>query len=265
MMFRLMPCIAAALLVLLASCATSQPVQVPGPLTLPPARPGAMEDALRPTGPTGPDSLRQRPTPTRPESGNPTSAGVFLREDLPPGLSGTPVSVNVTNLPIPTFVNEVLGDMLDLTFQLDPAVEKLTELVTLRTSRPQAPVELFRIARQVLGDYGVEMLVNGRVVRLRMAPGGVRTDPPIIYSGRALPDVPVSHRPVFYLMELQAIRSNEANRWLKAIYGEEIKSEESQERNALLLSGRPEKVRQAVEAIRVFDRPYMRGRASIRL
>jgi len=94
---------------------------------------------------------------------------------------------------------------------------------------------------------------------------GVRTEPPIVYSGRALPDVPLSHRPVFYLMELQSIRSNEANRWLKAIYGEEVKSEESPERNALLLSGRPEKVRQAVEAIRVFDRPYMRGRASIRL
>lgn len=265
MMFRLMPCIAAALLVVLASCTTSQPVQVPAPLPLPPARAAVMEDALRPAAPTGPDSLRERPTPTRPESRNPTSAGEYMREDLPLGLSSTPVSVNVTNLPIPTFANEVLGDMLSLTFQLDPAVEQLTELVTLRTSRPQTPLELFRIARQVLGDYGVEMLVNGRIVRLRMAPGGVRTDPPIIYSGRALPDVPISHRPVFYLMELQAIRSNEANRWLKAIYGEEIKSEESQERNALLLSGRPEKVRQAVEAIRVFDRPYMRGRASIRL
>lgn len=265
MMFRLMPCVAAALLVLLAGCATPQRVQVPERLSLPPARPGVMEDALRPTAPAGSASLRERPTPTRPPSDNPTSAGVTLRDSLPPGLTGSPVSVNVSNLPIPTFANEVLGDMLDLTFQLDPAVEKLTELVTLRTSRPQTPLELFRIARQVLGDYGVEMLVNGRVVRLQLAPAGTRTEPPIVYSGRALPDVPLSHRPVFYLMELQSIRSNEANRWLKAIYGEEVKSEESQERNALLLSGRPEKVRQAVEAIRVFDRPYMRGRASIRL
>ena len=36
-------------------------------------------------------------------------------------------------------------------------------------------------------------------------------------------------------------------------------------RNAVLLMGRPELVRQALEAIKVFDQPYMRGRASARL
>ena len=36
-------------------------------------------------------------------------------------------------------------------------------------------------------------------------------------------------------------------------------------RNAVILSGKPEIVRQALEAIRVFDRPLMRGRSSARL
>jgi general secretion pathway protein D len=36
-------------------------------------------------------------------------------------------------------------------------------------------------------------------------------------------------------------------------------------RNAVILMGKPELVRQAVEAIRVLDRPYMRGRTSARL
>lgn len=265
MIFRVMPCTATAVLVLLAGCATPKRVQVPDSLSLPAARPDTTAAPLRPS--TSPESvgLRERPTPRLPDTDAPTSAGVHVRENLPLDLGGGPLSVNVSNLPLPAFVNELLGDMLDLTFQVDPAVEKLTELVTLRTSRPQSPIELFRIARQVLGDYGVEMVVNGKVVRVQMAPTGTRTEPPIVYSGRALPDVPVTHRPVFFLMDLQAIRSNEAARWLKAIYGEEIKSEESAERNALLLSGRPEKVRQAVEALRVFDRPHMRGRASIRL
>lgn len=265
MMFRLRPCLATALLVLLAGCATPQPVRIPGKLDLPSARPGVTENVLQPGKAAAAQRLQEHATPAPPASDNATTAGLYVRDTLPLGLTGGPVSVNVTNLPVATFANQVLGDMLDLTFQLDPAVEQLTELVTLRTSQPQTPVELFRIARQVLGDYGIEMVVNGRVVRLQMAPSGMSSVPPIIFSGRALPDVPVTHRPVFYLMELDAIRSNEAMRWLKAIYGESIKSEESPERNALLLSGRPEKVREAVEALRVFDRPYMHGRASIRL
>lgn len=264
MIFRFASC-AMALLVLLVGCATTAPVQIPEPLQLPPPEPQRTEFTLQ--GPETPqtEALRTQPTPDLPVSTEASSAGVALRDDIPPGLDGGPVSVNVSNVPIPTFVNEVLGDMLDLTFQLDPAVQNLTDVVTLRTSQPQTPVELYRIARQVLADYGVEMLLSGDVVRLQMAPAGTRIEPPIVYSGRALPDVPVTHRPIFYLMDLQAIRSTEANRWLKAIYGEDVKVEESTERNALLLSGRPDNVRQAVEALRVFDRPYMRGRVSIRL
>jgi general secretion pathway protein D len=263
MMFRVMPCVLATLL-MLAGCATRRPSQVPAPLALPPPPPVPTEPSLQASQSTE-ATMRERPTPARPESGNPTSAGVGFRDSVPAGLGGKPVSVNVTNLPVPAFVNEVLGDMLGLTFQLDPAVQQLSELVTLRTSEPQSPQDLYRIARQVLGDYGIQLLANGNVVRLSMAPAGTRMDPPIVYSGRALPDVPVTHRPVFYLLELQAIRSSEAVRWLKAIYGEDVKADESPERNALLLSGRPEKVQQAVAAIRVFDRPYMRGRSSIRL
>jgi general secretion pathway protein D len=261
---RPLPIAVALLTVLLAACAAPRPLQVPEQLPLPPPPPNATESALQPSAPTE-STLRERPTPAIPGAQGPVSAGVQGTDTVPAGLSGAPVAVNVSNLPVPAFVNEVLGDMLGLTFQLDPDVEKQTSLVSLRTAEPQAPAELYRIARQILSDYGIQMLVNGKVIRVSMAPAGTRLDPPIIYSGRALPDVPITHRPVFYLMDLQAIRSTEAMRWLKAIYGESVSATESSERNALLISGRPEQVQQAVDALRVFDRPYMRGRSSIRL
>jgi general secretion pathway protein D len=261
---RPLPIAVALLTVLLAACAAPRPLQVPEQLALPPPPPKATESALQPSA-LPESTLRERPTPAIPGGQGAVSAGVQGTDTVPPGLSGAPVAVNVSNLPVPAFVNEVLGDMLGLTFQLDPEVEKQTALVSLRTAEPQAPVELYRIARQILSDYGIQMLVNGKVIRVSMAPAGTRLDPPIIYSGRALPDVPITHRPVFYLMDLQAIRSTEAMRWLKAIYGENVSATESSERNALLISGRPEQVQQAVDALRVFDRPYMRGRSSIRL
>lgn len=259
---RLMP-VAVALLVLLAGCAT-RPLQVAAPLQLPPPDTTPAEQVLQ-AGRSPDATMVVSRTPQSPADATAAGADLGGEQPVPAGLGGAPVTVNVTNLPLPTFVNEVLGDMLGLNFQLDPEVEKLTTLVSLRTSSPQSPADLYRIARQVLSDYGIQLLDNGNIIRVAMAPPGTRIEPPIVFSGRALPDVPVTHRPVFFLLELNAIRSNEAMRWLKAIYGDQVKAQESSERNAVLLSGRPEDVEQAVEALRVFDRPYMRGRVSTRI
>lgn len=264
MTFRITTVLATALIVLLAGCVTHKPMDVPRAMPLPPTPPPAAV-AEQPVMATGQNVLRESATPSVPGDTSSTSAGTSIRESLPPGLTGQPITVNLSNLPIPTFINEVLGNSLGLTFQMDPAVEKLSDLVTLRTSRPQSPVEFYRIARQILGDYGVELVTDGSLVRVSIAPAGTRIEAPIIYSGRALPAVPVTHRPIFYLMQLEAIRSNEAIQWLKSIYGDEVTVEDITRRNALLISGRPEQVLQAVEAVRVFDRPAMSGRASIRL
>lgn len=271
MTFRPLPCAGVAALILLAGCAAPQRLALPGATMLPSTGqdtppPADLSHPMSGSDDTAPQTgLRELATPTLPESDGPTNAGLYAQEPLPPGLKGEPINVNVSNLPISTFIHEVLGNMLGVTFQVDPAVEKLTELVTLRTSEPLRPKEFYRIARQILADYGIDLQVEGRIVRVKMAAAGTRPDPPIVLSGRALPDVPLTHRPVYYLMDMQAIRSSEANRWLRTIFGEEVKAEESIERNALLISGRPDKVRQAVEAVRVFDRPFMRGRSSIRL
>lgn len=253
-----------ALALLLAGC-TVAPMRLPAPLPLAKAPQDANAPAALSSAPTPRTELRELPTPQAQDDTKGSSAGVSIRDSLPVGLRGQPVSVNLTGLPLPTFINEVLGNSLGLTFQMDPEVEKLNQLVTLRTSRAQSPVEFYRIARQVLGDYGVEMVADGPIVKVKLAAAGTTLEPPIIYSGRALPEVPVTHRPVFYLMQLDVIRTSEAMRWLKAIYGSDVKAEESAERNAVLLSGRPDQVRQAADALRVFDRPAMRGRVSTRL
>jgi general secretion pathway protein D len=85
-------------------------------------------------------------------------------------------------------------------------------------------------------------------------------------SGRALPDVPVSHRPVFQLVELQSVRTSDVNQWLRTAFKTDaLEIQDDLARNAVVLYGRPDIVAQAAAAIRVLDRPYMRGRASTRL
>jgi len=257
--------VAALALTLLAGCASKPArMEVPSPLTVP-----AKADAIRNMPESADDIADQRnvltqtPTP-RVEAPATTSISLGADERLPP-MGNTPVNINVTDLPLPVLANEVFGNILGLNVKLDPEVAALQELVTLNTSDNLAPTALFRLARQVLADYGVAVDVEGQLVRLRLAPKGSSVEPPLVISGRALPTVPVSHRPVYQLVEMEVVRSGDAVRWLSTLFGSELKVTEETARNAVLISGRPLQVRQAIEALAVFDRPLMRGRISTRL
>ncbi|KAF1686629.1 hypothetical protein B1992_06885 [Pseudoxanthomonas broegbernensis] len=248
---------------LLAGCAsTSQKVTVPPPLALP-AKPAASLDAEPVGNRLAPTELTQTVTP-RVEMSSSATASLDSGDALPP-LGNTPVSVNVQDLPVPVLANEVFGNILGLSVNIEPQVASLQELVTLNSADNLRPAELFNLTRQVLAEYGVAVSVEGRLVNLRLAPKGGSAVPPLVISGKALPSVPMSHRPVFQMIELEVIRSGDAVRWLNTLFGSELKVTEETARNAILINGRPSQVRQAIEALRVFDRPLMRGRISTRL
>ena len=250
---------------LLAGCATPQKkLHLPPPLeiTARPATEGSAAD-LAGTQEPRPQQLQRTAIP-KPDLPSTVVADLGRGESLP-AMGNEPVSVNVENMSIAAFSDVVFGQILGLNVNVDPAVSQLQEMVTLRTNEAQRPRDLYQLARQVLGEYGVGVTVEGNLVQVRVTPTGSAVTPPLIVSGRALPDVPVSHRPVFQLIELSVVRSGEASRWLATLFGGEIKVEEDALRNALLLSGKPLQVNQALEALRVFDRPLMRGRISVRL
>ncbi|MBS7457837.1 secretin N-terminal domain-containing protein [Coralloluteibacterium stylophorae] len=252
------------ILVLLAGCAsTNEPVKLDPPLPVSPRRIIDPSELQLSGGVTPRQGLQETSTPTSPTS--PTSAsGMDARDETPP-LTGPLITLNIDGMPVPAFVNEVFGNLLQLNFRMAQNVSSLDELVTLRTTQPQPPREIYRIARQVLAEYGVEVVLAGDLVELRVAEKGTSLEPPLIVSGRALPDVPVSHRPVYQLVDLEVIRAGEAARWINSIFQKQVTVEENTLRNAVLISGRPSDVRQAIDALRVIDRPAMRGRISTRL
>lgn len=248
--------------VLLAGCSSVPPLQVPAALALPEKQEARSEQELNHAS-EAPQRLTQTATPTIDDTG-PSTAGARLRDELP-AMSSAPVSVNVQNVPVPVFANEVFGNLLGLNMTMSPEVSKLQELVTLRTENRQQPRDLFLLSRQLLAEYGVAVTVEGKLVKLSIAPKDSSLVPPLIISGRALPQVPISHRPVFQLVELEVVRSGDAVRWLTTLFGQDIKVLDESGRNSIIISGRPSQVQQAVEALRVFDRPLMRGRVSTRL
>ena len=260
-------CNAAAVLLVtvLGGCAAPERVSLPEPVQQPAsaARP-AGEVLIEAEAARRPERLTQLPTP-RPPGADSAASGLTVAENIPP-LRNEPVNVNIEGVPVPAFINEFFGTILGTGFQMSPEVARMNDLVTLRTPGPQSPQAFYRLAVEVLQTYGVETRYEGgRLLFLPASKGGT-FEPPLVLSGRTLPTVPVSHRPVFQLVELQAVRIPDVVQWLNtAFQTNDLRVIEDLNRNAIVLYGKPDVVRQAVDAIRVLDRPYMRGRTSTRL
>ncbi len=181
-------------------------------------------------------------------------------------LTGKPVKINLDGIPLPSFINEVYGNILGLSFEIDSSLRQKQDLVTLRTEEALSPSKFDALARQVLGNYGVAVQRNGRILRFVPSRGTVTGEPPLLISGQALPEVPLSHRPVFQMVSLKVVRNVHVAGWLRQVYkGQKLQISEDPERNAVLLMGAPNIVGQAIKAARFLDRPYMRGRHSIRI
>jgi general secretion pathway protein D len=255
--------IATATAMLAGACATPR-FALPEPLPLPPQG-GGSETFIQPQDSAPREALQRSGTPGIPGSGNNTLVAGAGGEPMPP-LKGGAVNVNIEGMPVPAFINEFFGSILGVGFQMDPQVARMQDLVTLRTQGPQSPQNFYRLAAQVLRTYGVSTEFSSGLVFFNRArdTGGAAT--PLIVSGRALPEVPISHRPVFQLMELQAVRATDVVNLLNVAFKDSgLTLQPDNGRNAVILMGKPELVRQAGEAIRVLDRPYMRGRVSARL
>ena len=255
-----------ALGVFLVGCATPREVVLPDPVRAPKPE-GTLQDGQILSG-GEPD--RQRTGLTRVATPTPPGAvaaasGSQVTERLPP-LKGQPINANIEGMPVPAFINEFFGSILGVGFQMAPSVARMSDLVTLRTSGPQSPQNFYRLATRILQTYGVSTVYENGIVVFESGQKGEMFQAPFVLSGRASPDVPMSHRPVFQLVELGTVRIADVTQWLNTAFTNSgIQIQPDLNRNAIVLFGKPEVVSQAVSAIRVLDRPFMRGRMSARL
>ena len=195
-----------------------------------------------------------------------TSAKLGGAKRTPRFATQAPISVNVDGLPLPAFINEVFGNLLGLSFEIEPNVQKKRELVTLRVTQPQSPVQLYRLAIQVLNNYQVAMVWQGDLIRFVRVKGKPSVSPSLIVQGLTLPHVPASHRPIIQFVPLKVVRNAQVRNWIQqAFKGHDLKIQEDAQRNAIILIGTPQLVKQAADAIRVLDQPLMRGQYSVRI
>ena len=174
------------------------------------------------------------------------------------------ITLAFEQIPLPSFIQAVYGTILKRNVNLDPAIVARQDLVTIRTGTPQTASQASDAARILLKSYGIAVVDLGGIVRV--VPDNTNLGYlPEIRRGRALPDTPLPLRPIFQLVELQAVRNIDIANWIRTMFGNKVTLQEDPNRNAVWLNGQSEDVTAALEAIHVLDQPLMRGRHSTRI
>ena len=248
---------------LLVACAGLKVEPFPEPIRPPKALPASVpsEEDAPPSHEEPREALRTIRTP-----------GVVIQRTVAEGvadrlgedLEGDPVRVSFHDVPLVPFINEVFGEELGMSFVISPDLRDKTDLVTLKLTEPLPPRQLFATVRRVLREYGVDLTeVEEGILTFVPSREIASRDVPLLISGRALPEVPATHRVIFQLVPLKVVRGPQVRGLLQdAFDNRDLKILEDPDRNALLLKGRMNMVAQALAMVEVLDQPLLRGRHS---
>ena len=249
---------------LVVACASLKVEPFPKPIRPPKALPASVppsEEDATPSHEEPREALRTIRTP-----------GVVIQRTVAEGiadrlgedLEGDPVRVSFHDVPLVPFINEVFGEELGMSFVISPGLREKTDLVTLKLTEPLPPRQLFATVRRVLREYGVDLTeVEEGILTFVPSQEISSRDVPLLISGRALPEVPVTHRVIFQLVPLKVVRGPQVRGLLlDAFDNRDLKILEDPDRNALLLKGRMDMVAQALAMVEVLDQPLLRGQYS---
>ena len=174
------------------------------------------------------------------------------------------IQANFRNMPLPDFINETLGNRLGMSYILDPALADSEDLVTLSINEELSSESFLRVIRTVLAEYGIVLRQEGSLLMVDVDSNAASvSDRPILVTGSALPDIPVSHRPVFFIRGLDVVLPNVVRRNLQVLFPSgKLSVQNLTDLSALMLVGPLDLVQQAQEAIDFFDQPVMSSKNS---
>ena len=241
---------ALAALALASGCASLATEPFPEPLR--PPKPAPAEERLVPEA----AAMTVTPTP-----------GVVIQravadqaaKSIGENLAGEPIQVSFNDLPLENFINEVFAEQLGLSFHIAPSLQGRADLVTLRLAEPLPPKDLFAAARAVLREYGVEIAEEAGILSF-VAQSDFTGEVPLIISGRAQPEVPVTHRTVFQFVPLRVADPANIQTLLGTLFDRNVLRVVPQGDGRVLLRGAGNVVAQAVDLLDVLDQPLLRGR-----
>ena len=158
----------------------------------------------------------------------------------------------------------MFGEQLNISFVVAPELQEKRDLVTLRLTEPLPPAELFLWARRALSTYGVDTREEGGVLTFFESDEIAVPEIPLLISGKALPDVPATHRTIFQLVPVRVAKPDFVRAWLdRAFQGQDIDIDIEPGRAALFLRGGADVIARALDMMEVLDQPMLQGRQGV--
>jgi general secretion pathway protein D len=165
------------------------------------------------------------------------------------------MTLNVLNASIPDAAKAVLGDLMGLSYAIDPRVQGM---ITVQTGRPvskSAALELFEAALQsngaaIVGDAGGMFRIvpqqEAAGFRGRHAVSRTKLD----NSGPGIST---------QIIPLQFIAASDIERLVKPIASQNVVFTADETRNALIVTGAKQDIANILEAVAIFDVDWMQG------
>lgn len=167
------------------------------------------------------------------------------------------------NMPVTSFINEVYGNQLGLNFVIQPTLKQVKDLITLRVADPLSQKDFYALVTRTLEDYGITTFENDGVLVFDYSVS-VAEGLPLLATGETLPEIPVGNRPIFQIYPLKYVKPTQVRSTIYQMFPKsDLSIAEDVQRNAITLRGKLNLVRQAVEAIKVLDRPSLTDMHSV--
>ena len=251
--------VAFAAVLLAAACARLQTLPLPEPIRPPKPLPSVAQEAATATPAQAGIVVEPGPSVTVRRH-----AVLGSADSLGQDLTGDPIGpVKFNGAPLGAFINEVFGDLLGLSFHVAPGLAERPDMVTMGINEPLPPAEFFATARQVLRQYGVDVVPQGTLLTFVASDNATSQEVPLLISGRARPEVPATHRAVFQVVPLRAAEARFMMQVLSQIFGQQLQVEPIVNHNLILLRGTGEMVARAAAMLDLLDQPRMADQRAI--
>jgi general secretion pathway protein D len=195
----------------------------------------------------------------------PPQAGAVAGEDRP-RLRGPSVNVTLPAQSVASFVNTVLGEVLELPYSLGPGVAERVDIVTLRSVRDMDRETFFQLFEAALEEYGLALVYKNGLVQV-VERSTLRSEAAQFMTSKARPSASASVRPVTQFVILEATDAAEMEAILRVSFPDSaaLGIQARRDVSALTLSGLSDDVDAAMAMIEQLDNLRFAGAEALSL
>ncbi len=251
---------------LLAGCAVSKPfpdysISANETSDVKPEDSGASTDLRTSGGEQNVEEDLIRKLLSVPEIGSPNDGDNTASVSAPPPFAVEEVDTVVPPLALPSFIDLVFGQILNVPYTTGPGVAQRSEIVQLRSSGTMPADVFFSLVAMTLKDYGIRVSPEDGVYQI-LEDSALKARIPRFIKSRARVETPSGLRPIVQYVELNAIDANTMVGILRQAFGnnrDKLTIDAQGRGNFIVLNGLPEDVNAALSVIYDMDELQFAG------